>query len=63
MNGPGTYQFARGDASQPRQPSLFRVDSTYTMERASAAMAQQGVTMAITAAIALGVLWYLGRQK
>jgi hypothetical protein len=63
VNGPGTFIFARDDASAPRQPSLYQVTSTYVVEAQQAAAGEQTMFTAITAAIAIAVLWYVGKMK
>jgi len=61
--GPGTWQFARGDASAPRQPSLYAVPSSYVVAARDAAASQQLMMTGLTAALAVGVIWYLGKKK
>jgi hypothetical protein len=61
--GPGTSIFARDDTSVPRQPSLFAVPSVYVVERQQAAAGQQMVMTALTAGVAIAVIYYVGKKK
>lgn len=63
MNGPGTFIFARDDASAPRQPSLYSVESSYVTEAKSAAASAQTTITAITAGLAIALIWLAGRMK